>query len=108
MMEEVLLSLHDRPKTLSQLAHDLGVGAGLVQTALQQLQRGKYIQEAHPEDCGPPQQGKTVCGNCSMNSLCSNADAPKKEANPSELWRLTAKGEQRMAPRPGYQALPLS
>ena len=104
MIEDMLASLRERPKSLNELANQLGVSPGLAQSALQQLQRGNYVQAASPgaDHCGP------VCGSCSMNSMCSNADDHKRQAEPQELWRLTAKGEQRLAPRPGYQPLPLS
>ena len=91
LIDQLLASLRARPKTLGQLAQDLGVTLGLAQSALQQLRRGNYVDAAHPgaDHCGP------ACGSCSMTSMCSNADSAPPEPEQAELWRLTPKGERR-------------
>ncbi|MBT9584654.1 hypothetical protein IV102_15025 [bacterium] len=92
ILDDLLLALCERPLTCRQLGQALGVGAGQLEAALQQLQRGGYVDRAIP-DRGACQTG---CGMCSMKNLCpSRAPGP---VEPQESWRLTDKARVRVRP----------
>ena len=101
-LDRIIAGLSYRPKDVPTLAYELEMAASYVETALRQLTRGGYIASAEPgaEHCGPG------CNSCSMTSMCSNADESTRK-EPLPLWRLTAKGESRLARRDGYSPLPV-
>lgn len=91
MLEQLLAALRPRPRTLHELLRLLNAGAGQVESALLQLQRGGYVDRAIPEEGSC----HTGCGHCSVKNFCPSTD-PRAAAE--ETWRLTDKALSRVAP----------
>ena len=81
-----LLKALNTPRTLDQLAAELGVSPEAVALMLRQLEARGYVGPAYDQSpaCG------TACSACSLKRLCPAAG----QATPSlRAWRLTEKGE---------------
>ena len=90
-LRTLLVQLAPGPQPAARLARLLGQSQGGVESALQQLRRGGFVEPAVPGQgsCSPG------CGSCSQQSFCAGSQpAPP----PLDLWRLTAKGNSRLRP----------
>ena len=90
MTDDILRCLHQRPLTLEQLCQRLGFPRGQLESALRILQRGQYVDQAIP-DMGACHTG---CGACNVKRLCPGH---LNSAPQGETWRLTDKGQDRVA-----------
>ncbi len=91
MLEQLLEALKAGPRTLSELRRILNLSPGQVESALLQLRRGGYVDQAIP-DQGACQSG---CGFCSVKNFCPSHESPEQV---QETWRLTDKALSRVAP----------
>jgi hypothetical protein len=91
MLEQVLEALRAGPRRLSELRGMLNLSAGQLESALLQLRRGGYVDQAIP-DQGACHSG---CGICSLKNFCPSHESPGRV---QETWRLTDKALSRVAP----------
>lgn len=89
MTDELLFSLREQPLSLEQLCRQLGHPRGQIESALRILQRGRYVDQAIP-DQGVCRSG---CGGCNVKNLCPSS---LNLAPQGETWRLTDKGLARV------------
>lgn len=82
-LKTVLSALSTSPKTLQELAAELGSPTPVIEGMLQTLLAGRCVQSAsaNADGCG--------CNGCSLKSLCRAAD----QETPLHLLRLTPRGE---------------
>lgn len=84
MLRHVLSALRGEPRTLDELARDLGSTKSAVEGMLHTLLAGRYVQEARANSDG------CACTGCNLKSLCRSAN---QEAPPLHLLKLTPRGE---------------
>ncbi len=87
-----LLALLAAPRTLPELARELGLEPGTVLALLRQLEARGYVGPAYQ---GSPACG-VACGACSLKRLCPSAGTPTP---PAPVWRLTDRGRAALGGR---------